>query len=252
MSWQATAWAEKRVTGSPASKVLLLVLANYADDLGYCWPSQATLAAGTEQSPDTVQRQLKRLAAGGHITIEKRPRASGRWPALAYRLNMAEPSTEPQIAARSETERSVTQCDAGKADPGLLRHGHAATSTVTMPQALRHEPSREQLIEPSRQPSSSSVVPRAKQSTEGRRERPEVIHSRIATKLGRGDAAAGWLLMGSLSDNAREFLTSCERRGVLDHAIIEQHRAHAHAAMRDARQKGVELTAFPQRAVAIT
>lgn len=228
MSWQATAWAEKRITGSPARKVLLLVLANYANDLGYCWPSQATLAAGTEQSPDTVQRQLKRLAADGHITIEKRARASGRWPALAYRLNMAEPAnTEPQNAARSDT------CSAGDADPGSLRHGHAATSTVTMPQALRHEPSREQILEPSRSPSSSSLLPReAKRSAEGRRERPEVVHARIAAKLGRGDIAAGWLLFGSLTDNAREFLTSCERRAALDQAIIDQHRAHGHAELR--------------------
>jgi hypothetical protein len=52
MSWQATAWAEKQVTGSPARKVLLLVLANYADEDGICWPSQETLAKGTEQSLD--------------------------------------------------------------------------------------------------------------------------------------------------------------------------------------------------------
>src|SRR6476619_978800 len=101
MSWQATAWAVKRVTGSPQRKLLLLTLANYADDLGYCWPSQKTLSDDTEQSSDTVQRHLKRLAADGHLTIEQRARASGRWPALAYRLSMSEPSTMPQPAARS-------------------------------------------------------------------------------------------------------------------------------------------------------
>jgi hypothetical protein len=239
MSWQATAWAEKRVTGSPARKVLLLVLANYANDLGYCWPSQATLAAGTEQSPDTIQRQLKRLAADGHITIEKRPRASGRWPALAYRLNMAEPSTEPQIAARLGP--AVTQCDAttaNKSDPGSVRHGHAATSTATEPQALRHEPSRE-YIKNEKLPSSSSssTVPReAKRSADevSKRERPEIVHDRVARKLGRTDVAAGWLIFGLLSDSAREFLASCERRGALSEAIIEQHRAHAHSEMRRA------------------
>jgi hypothetical protein len=139
MSWQATAWAERQKTGSPARKVLLLVLANYADANGLCWPSQATLAEGTEQSIDTVQRQLRKLEADGHIQREKRVRAGGLWPGHTYRLNM---STEPQSAARSEPP------------PGRNEHGHrAAMSTVTGPQALRHEPSknnqREKPIPPS-------------------------------------------------------------------------------------------------------
>ena len=61
MSWKATAWAIRQTTGSSGRKVLLLALANYADEHGVCWPSQETLARNTEQSVDTVQRQLKKL-----------------------------------------------------------------------------------------------------------------------------------------------------------------------------------------------
>ena len=61
MSWQATAWTERQTTGSPSRKALLLVMANYADQDGFCWPSQETLAAGAEISLDTVQRQSKKL-----------------------------------------------------------------------------------------------------------------------------------------------------------------------------------------------
>src|SRR3954468_13210512 len=84
MSWQATAWAEKQVTGSPARKVLLLVLANYADEDGICWPSQETLAKGTEQSLDTIQRQLKKLEQKELITVAARPQGRGRWPGRTY------------------------------------------------------------------------------------------------------------------------------------------------------------------------
>jgi hypothetical protein len=110
MRWQATAWAEKQKTGSPARKVLLLVLANYADATGRCRPSQATLAEGTEQSIDTVQRQLRKLEADGHIRREKRVRAGGHWPGHRYILNM---HTEPQIAARSKSDLAMDSAATG-------------------------------------------------------------------------------------------------------------------------------------------
>ncbi|WP_371423290.1 helix-turn-helix domain-containing protein [Tardiphaga sp.] len=101
MSWQATAWAERQITGSPARKVLLLVLANYADEDGVCWPSQETLSRGTEQSVDTVQRQLRKLEHMKILAIATRPQGRGRWPGRTYKLNMSvAENTEPQTAAR--------------------------------------------------------------------------------------------------------------------------------------------------------
>jgi helix-turn-helix protein len=58
MSWQATDWAMRQNAGKAGRKLLLLALASYADKDGICWPSQATLARDTEQSVDTVQRQI--------------------------------------------------------------------------------------------------------------------------------------------------------------------------------------------------
>lgn len=237
MSWQATSWAQNRKTGSAARKAILLVLANYADEVGYCWPGQKTLSNATELSPDTVQRQIKKLAADGHITIEKRPRASGRWPAFAYRLHMHEPAiTEPHGAARSS---AVTQCHARtepEPDPLSLRPGRAAPCGITGPQALRHEPSEERPFESSPPRSPLNTAARAQRATNQKRDRPEVIHHRIASKLGRGDVAMGWNLLGVLSESSREFLTSCERQSGLTDAIIEQHRVAAHAEIR--RQNG--------------
>src|SRR5690606_24074305 len=114
--------------------------------------SQETLAKGTEQSVDTVQRNLKRLALDGHITIARRPRARGRWPSLCYQLNMFEPATACDVEARSLNEskptrvkRNETQCNAQEPDPGSVRRGHAARCTSAAPQALRYEASEEYL-----------------------------------------------------------------------------------------------------------
>ena len=89
MSWQATAWAAKQVTGSASNKLTLLALANYADHRGICWPTQETLARDTEQSVDTVQRRLKSLVKLGLVRVETRPGGRGQWDGRKYHLAMA-------------------------------------------------------------------------------------------------------------------------------------------------------------------
>lgn len=105
MSWQATAWAERQTTGSPSRKALLLVMANYADQDGFCWPSQETLAAGAEISLDTVQRQSKKLHEMELIKIERLPKRRGQWQGFCYRLDLSKETrppkpAKPQFAAR--------------------------------------------------------------------------------------------------------------------------------------------------------
>lgn len=67
MSHQAVNWAIEQRAGGPAPKATLWSIANYANEDWCSWPSQQTIAAESEQSPDTVQRQIKHLEAGGLI-----------------------------------------------------------------------------------------------------------------------------------------------------------------------------------------
>jgi hypothetical protein len=53
-------------------KLVLLALADCANDQGLCWPSVATLAKKTGQSERTVQGALKGLEAAGHLTRDQR------------------------------------------------------------------------------------------------------------------------------------------------------------------------------------
>jgi DNA-binding transcriptional MocR family regulator len=139
MSWQATAWAIRQTTGAARRKILLLALANYADKNGVCWPSQETLARDTEQSVDTVQRQLDVLEKLKYIQRERMPKRRGQWQGHRYKLHLqADPPPKGQNAARS-------------AD---LRSGQAAISALTRPHSLRLKPS----IEPSYEPSHTSVT----------------------------------------------------------------------------------------------
>jgi hypothetical protein len=52
-----------------ADKLLLLALADNANDEGLCWPSVATLARKAGMDERTVQRAIGRLVAAGHVTV---------------------------------------------------------------------------------------------------------------------------------------------------------------------------------------
>ena len=224
MSWQATAWAVRQKTGSSSRKVLLLVLANYADEYGICWPSQEVLKAETEMSEDTIQRQSKVLKELGIVKIVRRRRKDGTWPALLYQLNMENTASIPQNAAWSEATKADT------ADTSTMPHGaatiphpaanHAALTTATIPQSLRHKPS----IEPSlRNPSLQPSPPKRRQPFEVRlaafqseQVGNEVIQHRIASRLGPD----GWEILQGITDKDLNRLTALERRGALDESTL--------------------------------
>jgi pyocin large subunit-like protein len=233
VSWQATAWAERQRSGSPARKVILLILANYADEHGLCWPSQELLAYGTEQSVDTIQRQLRKLTAAGIISVAVRPQGRGRWPGRTYKLNMTVAEmTEPQNAVPSgdgERNETVTRDAVTEPQPTRDRAAtstphHAATSTVTEPQALRHEPSIEPLkrtfIEPSAPKKLKPSAAERQAAFQGKRGSIEVVQNRIAKRLGPD----GWLILQSIADSDLQMLTTMQDKNRLRDEDLETFR----------------------------
>lgn len=71
MSFQAMAWAVKQKVGNATGKAILLMLANYADDRGECFPSQERLAGECECSVATVARWLGLFVEMGFMTRHK-------------------------------------------------------------------------------------------------------------------------------------------------------------------------------------
>jgi hypothetical protein len=77
MSVQAITWALDYAAGSVTEKVLLLVLANYANEFGVSWPSQKTLADQTALGERTVRRVLAAMERRGVIRRIVRRRGNG-------------------------------------------------------------------------------------------------------------------------------------------------------------------------------
>lgn len=76
MSIEAMVWVLRNSPTSGTAKVLLLGIANHADDEGRnAWPSVTTLALYANLEPRGVKKALRRLEAEGHLRIE--PQAGG-------------------------------------------------------------------------------------------------------------------------------------------------------------------------------
>lgn len=74
MSVQAITWALSVPVKSTAHKAVLIVIANYADADGFCWPSQKRVAKEAACSERTVRNVLKEFEDEGVIARETRRR----------------------------------------------------------------------------------------------------------------------------------------------------------------------------------
>tara|TARA_R110000803_G_scaffold39600_1_gene85427 strand:+ start:1058 stop:1672 length:615 start_codon:yes stop_codon:yes gene_type:complete len=86
MSFQAMAWAVKQPTKSTGTKLVLLMLANYADENGNCYPSQAHLAKICHCSRQSINKYISDLVELGFVNITKK--SNGLLVHNSYNLKM--------------------------------------------------------------------------------------------------------------------------------------------------------------------
>ena len=72
MSFKAMSWAASTKTHTPIQKLILLLLADRANDEGFCFPSMKTIAEDACMSRSAVMENVKKLAAQGLINVTKR------------------------------------------------------------------------------------------------------------------------------------------------------------------------------------
>ena len=104
------AWSLEEVMGSEA--LVLLALADQANDEGFCWPSQEKLAPKARQSVSTLRRSLRSLEKMGLLTTITRSSTRGRRSNL-YLLHIG---ARPDLSMRSAkavtlSEEAVQACE---------------------------------------------------------------------------------------------------------------------------------------------
>src|SRR5262252_10246152 len=85
MAW---AWSTRL---PPMPKLVLMALADEADDSGFCFPSQRRLAWKCTISERTARRMVSLLASKSYVTIEPRFAKDRSRTSNAYRLAILNP-----------------------------------------------------------------------------------------------------------------------------------------------------------------
>jgi biotin operon repressor len=121
MSVQAITWAYRQRPESALDKFLLVTLANYANELGVCWPSQATLAADMGVGERAVRAHMAALESAGYIAREKR-RKGGRQTSDSIRLDLEDRRHEIPAGAENRRHEIPAGPDTGGTDRPSRRH----------------------------------------------------------------------------------------------------------------------------------
>lgn len=120
MSIRTMTWAWS-VTLPPTSKLVLMALADIADDRGVCWPSHPTLAAKCSLTDRTVRRILVLLQAHKLVVVEPRFKATGSQTSNRYRLAVDTPPDKLSGGARTPVVEGGGRPWPGPPDTVVLR-----------------------------------------------------------------------------------------------------------------------------------
>src|SRR6185436_18898864 len=77
LSIAAVAWALKQTDLDPATKFVLVILADHANDDGICWPGQKGIAEKVGTKERQVRRHIAKLLAKGKIKTERLTNSGG-------------------------------------------------------------------------------------------------------------------------------------------------------------------------------
>lgn len=117
MGVRALAWAF-RSQRTPFERLVLLALADFADDEGACWPGVGTLMERTGMSRRGVHKVLARLEADGLLAMRERHVPGGRQTSNVYVLDLDWEPPVPVAAGAAGAAAGDSPAVAGMPDPG--------------------------------------------------------------------------------------------------------------------------------------
>jgi hypothetical protein len=133
-------------TLEPYDRLVMLVLAEHADEHGVCYPSVARICARSGMGERGVQGVLKRLHDRGHIVIDAN---GGKRGANLYRLNMtATPAPDAPLDPRTTCPTPASDAPACDAPPPHGMHPTPAPDAPPPPHPV-HPNRHLTIIEPS-------------------------------------------------------------------------------------------------------
>nr|WP_321482600.1 helix-turn-helix domain-containing protein [uncultured Cohaesibacter sp.] len=132
MSVKVSTWAWELQCVKGMTKLVLMALADSADDDGFCWPKLDTIASKASTSRSTVKRAIKELADLNLLSVEHRERENGASATNYYWVNVGHnpdlyvqdvegAKMNPSRTSEEQTEQGGVQNEPGEGftcDPG--------------------------------------------------------------------------------------------------------------------------------------
>jgi hypothetical protein len=134
MSWQALGWATKCRVGDDGEKLLLIMLANYANEDGESWYSQERLSFDTEVSVRTLRRRINGLVEKGFIEIVPRRSADGTKATSLVRL-----VASPAAKTVHESEKSPDTSGQNELTSGQNGGGTSGQQVAAQESSVNHQ-----------------------------------------------------------------------------------------------------------------
>lgn len=168
---------------------------------------------------DRLYRIINECIAAGYM-VRRQERKGGAFKSVTYYVRdvASLPNTSLPDAAQSTTAHP----DMASQDALLRNENLTKTDSEQITSSNKAATAKEES-----KPSARSRVARgAGPCKEGvhRYERPEVTQTRLAHRLGRGDIALGWTMLGAMGEIQLNYWTGRERKRDLSEAEIERMR----------------------------
>lgn len=104
-------------TGSPTSKLILIKLADNANEKGECWPSLKNISEQCEVSQKTVVEHIKKLEKLGFVEKTNRFNKNGKTSNL-YKLNIQEFQSKPcEESSTTHVKNRKEPCEESSTTP---------------------------------------------------------------------------------------------------------------------------------------
>ena len=157
-------WEESRQTGT--ALLMLLAIADHANDDGVCWPSVARLAQRARVQERQAKNLIAQLEAAGELSVQ---RGQGRTNTSIYVVKVANgdynPADVERATHRAEQVFGILEKVQSSAEKGAIQREKVQSSALKGAIAIAPEP-LEPSLEPSREPPVVGTAPQPPQPTD--------------------------------------------------------------------------------------
>jgi hypothetical protein len=175
---------------------------------------QPQVGRALKVSKDKLQRIFRQLIEAGYVTREQRRTEGGVFDSAEY---IVRDEPEDSVASLPQPENPAP------VKPEPVKPAPENTAAYKDREELNTDFTKP--LSPTPCPSAAPGPRLAKkglgnEKAGSKSEHASIIQARVASRLGQGDKATGWLVFGTLSDSKRDELTAQERNGRLSDAAL--------------------------------